>query len=106
MLDEEVKQILQKYQIQESEINKLLQLRSVQDHNGSDIQERRQYPSHQEAVTRNKSILKDLETAKGALRSKAIYSPSEVQWESICKCYLATPSLPTTSWKCHMSVFV
>lgn len=64
------------------------------------------FPSFEEAKQRNKSLLKDLETVKGNLRSKAIFSPAEMEWENICKRYQDEPSLPVKTWKCNIPIFV
>lgn len=51
-------------------------------------------------------FLQELKAIKSNLRSKAIYSPVEMRWEEICKNYLESPTLPVTSWKCRLPVFV
>ncbi|KAF2878737.1 hypothetical protein ILUMI_27431 [Ignelater luminosus] len=106
---EEVKQILLKYQKEENRINELLQqndsLKEKQS-NKKAHEHKNNYLSVEDVIKRNRSILKELETVKGNLRSKAIYSPCEMQWDIICKRYQAAPSLPVTSWRCHVHVFV
>lgn len=57
---------------------------------------------YEEVKERNKQILKNLETVKGNLRSKAIFSPIELQWEIICKRYREEPALPVTTWRCNI----
>ncbi|KAK4874410.1 hypothetical protein RN001_013770 [Aquatica leii] len=108
MLDEEVTKILSKYQKQESDINELLQKNAGNSQNCSEEPNKlnKQFPNLDDAVKRNRAVLKELETVKGTLRSKAIYSPSEMQWDAIYKQYQASPALPITSWKCHMSTYV
>ncbi|KAJ8911149.1 hypothetical protein NQ315_008334 [Exocentrus adspersus] len=55
-----------------------------------------------QAKERNKLILKNLEIVKGNLRSKAIYSPSEMQCKKIQENYKAQPSLIPNKWKCNL----
>ncbi|XP_050508128.1 uncharacterized protein LOC126885576 [Diabrotica virgifera virgifera] len=62
--------------------------------------------TEEEAVKRNKALVSELETVKGNLRSKAIYSPLEMQWKKICENYKADQALPVTTWKCVSPVFV
>lgn len=62
------------------------------------------YLRYEEVKERNKQVLKNLETVKGNLRSKAIFSPTELQWELICKRYQEEPALPVTIWRCNIPV--
>ncbi|KAF5293451.1 hypothetical protein FQA39_LY02936 [Lamprigera yunnana] len=108
MLDEEVKTILTKYQKQENVINESLQQNTTSAKSNWDKggESKEKFPALESVLKRNKALLKDLETAKGTLRSKAIYSPSEMQWDAIFKQYQAAPALQVTSWKCHMATYV
>lgn len=108
MISEEVKQILLKYQKSENQINDCLQQTEIEieDKINKCGLSSKQSLTLEEAQKRNKDLLKNLETVKGNLRSKAIYSPSELQWDFVCKQYQTSPSLPITSWRCHVSVFV
>lgn len=55
---------------------------------------------------RNKQILLELENAKANLRSKAIFSPSEMQWQRIYQNYNQVRSMPVTTYKCHNAIYV
>lgn len=74
--------------------------------NNNNEDKQNKFPSFEEAKERNKTILKDLETVKGNLRSKAIFSPTEMQWETICKRYQDEPALVVSSWRCNLPIFV
>ncbi|KAJ3645376.1 hypothetical protein Zmor_023042 [Zophobas morio] len=104
----EVEQILQKYKQEEEKVDILFKQIEKKDESRSVDEEdkHRQFVSFEEAKERNKNLLKDLETVKGNLRSKAIFSPTEMQWETICKHYQDEPSLPVTTWKCNVPIFV
>ncbi|CAH1115805.1 unnamed protein product [Psylliodes chrysocephalus] len=62
--------------------------------------------TYEEAVKRNRMLINELEIVKGNIRSKSIYSPSEMQWKKICENYKANPSLVVSSWKCINPVYV
>jgi hypothetical protein len=119
----EVEEILKKYQQQEQKVDNLFQNRlfscfcmhesgiccfsEKQEHNRvGNNNKTRKFPSFEAAKERNKTVLRDLETVKGNLRSKAIFSPTEMQWEAICKRYQEEPSLPVTTWRCNIPIFV
>ncbi|CAH1376211.1 hypothetical protein MTP99_017580 [Tenebrio molitor] len=103
----EVEEILKKYQQQEQKVDNLFQNSEKQEHNRvGNNNKTRKFPSFEAAKERNKTVLRDLETVKGNLRSKAIFSPTEMQWEAICKRYQEEPSLPVTTWRCNIPIFV
>nr|CAH7718041.1 unnamed protein product [Callosobruchus chinensis] len=63
-------------------------------------------PSKDDAKRRNKQLLKELETVKANLRSKAIYSPTEIHWKRISENYKADPALTVKTWRCYLPVYV
>ncbi|KAK9752264.1 hypothetical protein QE152_g4397 [Popillia japonica] len=108
--DGEIKAILAKYRTQESNIDELLET-SIENKQSEQIQceiikRQNRVECLQKAIHRNKEILKELEVVKSTLRSKAIYSPSEMQWDDICRNYKENPSLQVTAWRCHLPVFI
>ncbi|KAI4455903.1 hypothetical protein MML48_8g00001576 [Holotrichia oblita] len=108
--DSEIKAILAKYNTQESNIDELLET-SIENKQREQtqcniIKRQNRVECLQKAISRNKEILKELEIVKSTLRSKAIYSPSEMQWDDICRKYKENPALQVTTWRCHLPVFV
>ncbi|XP_017779305.1 PREDICTED: uncharacterized protein LOC108564717 [Nicrophorus vespilloides] len=107
---EQVQEIVRKYGGEEAKIEKLLQEKELEEKTAKEkklsMVESKTRTSFDEIVKRNRQILKDLEVVKGNLRSKAIFSPSEMQWERICENYRENPSLPVTTYRCHLPVFV
>lgn len=55
---------------------------------------------------KNSLLIQDFEAVKGKLRSKAIFCPTEIEWEKACTNYQDNPSLTVTTWKCQPPVFV
>ncbi|XP_044252390.1 uncharacterized protein LOC123003596 [Tribolium madens] len=104
----EVEEILNKYKQEEEKIETLFQdIEKREKCKNSNVDAKnRKFLSLEEAKERNKTILRDLETVKGNLRSKAIFSPTEMQWEEICKRYQDEPSLVVTTWRCNLPIFV
>ncbi|XP_018577365.1 uncharacterized protein LOC108915728 [Anoplophora glabripennis] len=106
----EIEDVFAKYRKQEEIINSKINQtdgRHVRtEDNGQVLQDKLYSKSLGQAKERNRLILKNLETVKGNLRSKAIYSPSEIQWKKIQENYRAEPSLPINRWRCHLPVVV
>ncbi|RZC40748.1 hypothetical protein BDFB_006211 [Asbolus verrucosus] len=104
----EIEEILAKYKDEEEKVDDLFKQIEKQDDakDEGDEGQKSKFLSYEEAKERNKAILRDLETVKGNLRSKAIFSPTEMQWERICKRYQEEPALPVTTWRCNMPIFV
>ncbi|CAH1970850.1 unnamed protein product [Acanthoscelides obtectus] len=103
----EVKEILLKYKNEESRIDEKLKFGSNKQY----IKERNNVeedniPSREEVKRRNSQLLKELETVKANLRSKAIYSPTEIHWKHISDNYKADPALPVKTWRCYLPVYV
>ncbi|XP_050311171.1 uncharacterized protein LOC126746815 [Anthonomus grandis grandis] len=109
MVIPEVEEILIKYKPQEEKINEILQIKNSAKHGlfmSSVELVQRPKLSPEEARDRNRQIMKEIEFVKGNLRSKSIFSPSELQWEKVCDNYQKNPSLPVTTWHCRRPVFV
>ncbi|XP_060522534.1 uncharacterized protein LOC132699703 [Cylas formicarius] len=106
----EVQEIFLKYKSQEEKIDSILCSRKFPyESSGNPSFENGNVQltlSLQQAQQRNRELMKELETVKGNLRSKAIFSPSELQWEKVSKEYASIKSLPITTWRCHLPVFV
>ncbi|GJQ80926.1 hypothetical protein Trydic_g4743 [Trypoxylus dichotomus] len=109
-IDPEIQAILEKYNNQESNIDDQLKISTEseqrQEIECKKIKFQNRLECFQKACDRNKEILKELEIIKSTLRSKAIYSPSEMQWDNICGKYKEAPALQVTTWRCHLPVFV
>ncbi|GLV42827.1 hypothetical protein CBL_03567 [Carabus blaptoides fortunei] len=106
---EEITVMLNKYNKEESLLDELLneKISSKQNITGEESPEKKLVDiTLEEAVKRNKELIQELELAKGRLRSKAIFSPMEIQWDCVCRKYQDTPALAVTTWKCHLPVFV
>ncbi|XP_030754274.1 uncharacterized protein LOC115881054 [Sitophilus oryzae] len=109
MVIPEVEEVLIKYKKQEEKIQSILKTDNTTKQDASLSHLNKSQPiriSFEEAQIRNKQILKELEFVKGNLRSKAIFSPTELQWEKVCQDYQKNPSLPVKTWHCHLPVFV
>ncbi|EFA09031.1 hypothetical protein TcasGA2_TC006744 [Tribolium castaneum] len=104
----EIEEILNKYKQEEEKVETLFQdiEKREEQKSGNEDVKKQKFLSLNEVKERNKNILKDLETVKGSLRSKAIFSPTEMQWEDICKRYQDEPSLVVTTWRCNLPIFV
>ncbi|XP_049818053.1 uncharacterized protein LOC126264376 [Aethina tumida] len=101
----EVEQLLKKYEQDEEKIESIIKEKNF---NKIDDEKKskqtiviKDFLTIKEVAERNLQLMKDLETAKGSLRSKAIFSPSEIEWEKICKQYKQELSLPITIWRCN-----
>ncbi|KAL3274308.1 hypothetical protein HHI36_015711 [Cryptolaemus montrouzieri] len=104
----EIEEILQKYKNEEDRVEKLLNEKfstGVQC-KGDPLEKKNQFLSFHEVKERNRMLLQDFEAAKGRLRSKAIYCPTESNWGKACRYYQENPSLPVTTWKCRVPVYV
>ncbi|XP_066139496.1 uncharacterized protein [Euwallacea fornicatus] len=108
MVIAEVEEVILKYRKEEEKVDNILKLGNRKVAGKNTYAEVVQSPklSPDQAKVRNRQILKELETVKGNLRSKSIFSPTELQWEKVCGVYQQSPSLPIETWHCHMSVFV
>ncbi|CAG9763222.1 unnamed protein product [Ceutorhynchus assimilis] len=106
MVIPEVEEILIKYKSQEEKIENVLHKSWKDGTSGSVTNIDGSILSLAEAEKRNQQILKELEFVKGNLRSKSIFSPTEVQWEKLCEQYKNNPALPVKTWHCHLPVFV
>ncbi|XP_048520057.1 uncharacterized protein LOC109544438 [Dendroctonus ponderosae] len=109
MVISEVEEVFIRYRAQENKIDNILRnndeaATKATDINFTNLQT--QNISADEAKTRNTQILKELEFIKGNLRSKSIFSPTELHWEKVCEKYQNNPSLSVTTWHCHVPVFV
>ncbi|CAH0564661.1 unnamed protein product [Brassicogethes aeneus] len=107
----EIEEILNKYKKDEDLIEQKIKEKNLvgaieNNEKKTEILGNTEILTSQEAVERNSMLLKELETVKGNLRSKAIFSPSELQWEKICKKYQEKPALPVKTWKCHLPYYV
>ncbi|XP_066249355.1 uncharacterized protein [Euwallacea similis] len=108
MVIAEVEEVILKYRKEEEKVDNILKLgfRKVGGNNTDAETVQGPKLSTDQAKARNRQILKELETVKGNLRSKSIFSPTELQWEKVCGVYQQNPSLPIETWHCHMPVFV
>ncbi|KAF7265845.1 hypothetical protein GWI33_020915 [Rhynchophorus ferrugineus] len=95
----EVEEILVKYKKQEEQIETVLRTECIRDSLlNKDPKVGCLRLTIQETRNRNKLILKEQEVVKGNLRSKAIFSPMELQWEKVFNEYQINPSLPIITW--------
>ncbi|XP_056640022.1 uncharacterized protein LOC130447302 [Diorhabda sublineata] len=102
----DVEKALLKYEKDEEKIDKKLQEIKSDKNLNVKKSEFTSINTLDRAVKRNKEFINELEVIKGNLRSKAIYSPTEMQWKRICENYKVEPSLPVTTWKCISPIFV
>ncbi|XP_018319246.1 uncharacterized protein LOC108732781 [Agrilus planipennis] len=74
---EDVRKVLKKYDNQEKQIDEELAItiQGASGDNSNKTHRRDNLPTTEEAKTRNKGIIMELESIKGNLRSKAIFSP-------------------------------
>nr|XP_022917206.1 uncharacterized protein LOC111426761 isoform X1 [Onthophagus taurus] len=107
---EEIEVILAKYSTQESSINERLikkKEEKIQKHSEFKKERREKREKNMEIATlRNKEIIQNLEATKGYLRSKSIFSPSEMVFTDICRRYKESPSLQVSTWRCNLRTFV
>ncbi|KAK9887844.1 hypothetical protein WA026_000153 [Henosepilachna vigintioctopunctata] len=104
----EVEEILQKYRTEEEKTEKLLKNKCSDEERSkaTSLEKRDEFPPLMKIKERNKNFLTELEATKGRLRSKAIFCPTEIQWLNTLSKYHENPSLPVTTWKCHLPIFV
>nr|CAI5853890.1 unnamed protein product [Callosobruchus analis] len=103
----EVEEVLLKYNKEENDIEQNFKFRPVkQQAKDNDSTEKDEILSKDDAKRRNKQLLKELETVKANLRSKAIYSPTEIHWKRISENYKADPALTVKTWRCYLPVYV
>ncbi|XP_044758205.1 uncharacterized protein LOC123316280 isoform X1 [Coccinella septempunctata] len=102
----EIEEILQRFRTKEEKVETLLKEKSGSLDKSKENQKEKIFLSCEDVKKRNRNLMKDFEAVKGRLRSKAIFCPAEVQWENACREYQTNPSLPITTWKCQLPVFV
>ncbi|XP_045476884.1 uncharacterized protein LOC123682354 [Harmonia axyridis] len=102
----EIEEIIRKFKVQEEKVEIILTQKSSKDEKFKVNLVTDESFSITDVKRRNKALLNDFEAVKGKLRSKAIFCPTEIEWEKACTNYQDNPSLTVTTWKCQPPVFV